>query len=86
VTYQKPAAVPVLKGRVNVLKIIERKKLTIILWYKYFGAKFTKPLRQSTGSKFKGIEPPAWLKKKPISCATYSTRSWSAYLAPVYFS
>ena len=44
-----------------------RQKLTGILWYKYFDAKFTKPVRQGTGSKSTGLVSPACFKRKQFS-------------------
>jgi len=38
--------------------------MTKIIWYKYFGAKFAKPVRQSTGSKSTGLVSPACFKTK----------------------
>ena len=61
-----------------------RQKLTKIIWYKDFGAKFTKPVRQGTGSKSTGSVSRACFKSKQFSRATYPTRSWSAYPVPVH--
>jgi len=36
-----------------------RQKLTKIFWYKYFGANFTKAVRQGTGPKSTGLVSPA---------------------------
>ena len=67
-----------------MLVIGTRQKLTKIIWYKDFGAKFTKPVRQGTGSKSTGLVSRACFKSKLFSRATYPTRSWSAYPAPVH--
>ena len=61
-----------------------RKFMTKIIWYKDFGARFTKPVRQDTGSKSTGLVSPAWFKRKQFSRATYPTRSWNAYTALVH--
>ena len=65
-----------------MILIRTRQKLTKIFWYKYFGAKFTKPVRQ--GSKSTVLVSPTSFKRKEFSRATYPTRSWSAYPAPVH--
>ena len=57
-----------------------RQKMTKIIWYEYFSAKFTKPLH----FHFNCFLSPACFKTKQFSRATYPTRSWSAYPAPVH--
>jgi len=45
-------------------EISTRQKLTEIIWYKYFGAKFTKPVREDTGSKCAVFVSPAFFMRK----------------------
>ena len=58
------------------------QKLTKISWCKYFGAKFSKRVRQ--GAQIDGLVSPAYLRKKQYSLATHPSRSWSAYPALAY--